>query len=114
MRRAILILFVVGALQSAVAADDMLKLVRTIPLDKVEGRIDHMSITPDGRHLFVAALGNNSVEIVDTQGGLLAGGIGKIKEPQGVRYIGGSKRLAVASGGDDNLRVYDDALSLVG
>ena len=96
------------------AADELLKLVRTIPLEHVEGRIDHMSITPDGRHLFVAALGNNSVEVVDTEGGTLAGEIGKIKEPQGVCYIPESKKLAVASGGDGNLQIYDEALKRIG
>src|SRR4051812_23836977 len=86
----------------AFATDDFLKLVRTIPLEHVEGRIDHMAISPDGRHLFVAALGNNSVEVVDTEGGIVAGAIGKIKEPQGVAYVSKSKKLAVASGGDDS------------
>jgi DNA-binding beta-propeller fold protein YncE len=88
--------------------------VRTVPLDGVEDRIDHMSITPDGRHLFVAALGNSSVEVVDVQAGSRAGSIGGIKEPQGVFFVPESKKLAVASGGDSNLRVYDEALKLVG
>ena len=96
------------------AADELLKLVRTIPLEHVEGRIDHMSISPDDRHLFVAALGNNSVEIVDTEGGSVAGEIEKIREPQGVWYMPDSKKLAVASGGDASLGLYDSALALVG
>src|SRR5437773_268879 len=105
---------IVACSSKCLAADELLKLVRTIPLEHVEGRIDHMSITPDGRHLFIAALGNDSVEIVDAEGGVLAGGIGKIKEPQGVRYIPESKKLAVASGGDGNVRIYDEALKLIG
>jgi len=115
MKRAMLAcvaaLFVAAA---AHAADEPLKLVPTIPLDAVEGRIDHMSITPDGRHLFVAALGNSSVEVVDVQSGARAGSIGGIKEPQGVFFIPESKKLAIASGGDSNVRIYDEALKLVG
>ena len=41
------------------------QLVQTIPLDGVEGRIDHMSMDVKGGRLFVAALGNNTVQIVD-------------------------------------------------
>src|SRR4051794_15184997 len=79
------------------AADGLMTQVKTIPLHGVQGRIDHMSITPDGRHLLIAALGNSSIERVDVQEGARAGTIGNIKEPQGVFYIPDSKRLAVAS-----------------
>src|SRR5947207_9318622 len=96
------------------AADGPMTQVKTIPLNGVEGRIDHMSITPDGRQFFVAALGNNSVEVADLQGGAQAGRIGDIKEPQGVFYIPDSRKLAVASGGDGSLRVYDAALQPLG
>lgn len=95
------------------AAEESLKLVRTIPLDGVEGRIDHMCLSPEGR-LFIAALGNNSVEIVDVGSGTRAGSIANVKEPQGVAYIADSRRLAVASGQGDQCRIYDQALALVG
>ncbi len=38
-----------------------LRLMQTIPLPDVVGRIDHMAIDLKGQHLFVAALGNNSL-----------------------------------------------------
>ncbi len=41
--------------QDAVA----LRLVQTIPLPNVEGRIDHMSVDIKGQRLLIAALGNN-------------------------------------------------------
>ena len=31
----------------------------------VQGRIDHLSIDLKGKRLFVAALGNNSLEVID-------------------------------------------------
>jgi hypothetical protein len=43
-------------------AQDALTLDRTIPMPKVEGRIDHMAADVTGQRLFVAALGNNTVE----------------------------------------------------
>jgi hypothetical protein len=33
-----------------------LRMVQTIPLPNVEGRIDHMAVDPNGQRLFIAAL----------------------------------------------------------
>src|SRR5216117_958293 len=41
-----------------------LRLVQTIPLPGVAGRIDHLAVDLAGKRLFVAALGNNTVEVV--------------------------------------------------
>ena len=38
---------------------------KTIPLPGVKGRIDHLSLDADNKHPFVAALSNNTVEVVD-------------------------------------------------
>jgi DNA-binding beta-propeller fold protein YncE len=101
---------------SAVYADDkeVLQFVGTIPIEGVEGRIDHMAARPDGRRLFVAALANDLVEEIDTERKKVVGTIRGIKEPQGIYYIAKSKRLAVASGGDGNVRIYDQNSKLVG
>jgi len=40
-----------------------LELVQTIRLVDVRGRIDHLAVDPDTARLFVAALGNDSVEV---------------------------------------------------
>ena len=49
-----------------------------IPLGDVRGRIDHMSIDSAGHRLFLAALGNDSVEVVDLAQGKV---IRSVKEP---------------------------------
>ena len=46
-------------------ASEPLKLETTIPMTDVQGRIDHLSIDLKGQRLFVAALGNNSLEVID-------------------------------------------------
>ena len=46
-----------------------LRLERTIALPNVQGRIDHMAIDLAGERLFVAALGNNTLEVIDLKGG---------------------------------------------
>jgi hypothetical protein len=37
----------------------------TIPLPEVSGRLDHLTVDLKGRRLFVAALENNTVEVID-------------------------------------------------
>lgn len=50
---------------AAVAYTATLSLEQTISLPNVEGRIDHFAHDAAHHRLFVAALGNNSVEIID-------------------------------------------------
>ena len=45
--------------------EDPLRLAGTIPLPGVQGRIDHLSADVKGQRLFVAALGNNTLEVLD-------------------------------------------------
>lgn len=84
-----------------------LRLVQTIPLDGVEGRIDHLSIDSQGGRIFLAALGNNSVEVVNLQTGERVKSIRGLKEPQGVSYLPDFKRLYVANGGDGAVKIFD-------
>src|SRR4051794_21851077 len=92
-----------------------LVLERRITLPAVNGRIDHLAIDPAGQRLFVAELGNGTVEALDLAGGRSLGRIGGLKEPQGLGYVAGRDELAVATGGDGMLRFYRAAdLKLVG
>src|SRR5262245_49229187 len=84
-----------------------LKLIQTIPLSGVEGRIDHLSIDIKGQRLFVAALGNNSVEVVDLTQGKRVRSITGLNGPQGIVFVTELNRVFVASGGDGMLRAYD-------
>lgn len=83
-----------------------LVLERTIPLTGVKGRIDHLAIDPEGRRLFVAELGNGTVEAIDLASGRSAGRIAGLKEPQGLGYLSSRGELAVATGGDGMVRFY--------
>lgn len=84
-----------------------LKLASVVPLPKVKGRIDHLSIDVKGQRLFVAALGNNTVEVVDVKGSKLLHTIPGLEEPQGIAYLPKMNRLFVANGGDGSLRLFD-------
>ncbi len=91
-----------------------LTLLRTLPLQGVEGRIDHLSLDANGSRLFVAALGNNTVEVLDPVSGERVGIITGPLEPQGVVVVPNSSALVVASGADGMCRVYDRSLNLTG
>ena len=72
-----------------------LKLEATIPMADVQGRIDHLSIDLKGQRLFVAALGNNSLAIVDLKRNKLIHSISGLAEPQGIAYLPSSNRTFV-------------------
>ena len=84
-----------------------LRLEREIPLPGVEGRIDHLSADIAGQRVFVAALGNGTLEIVDLAEGKRTAEIKGLKEPQGVAYAPASGAVYVASGGDGTVRSFD-------
>jgi DNA-binding beta-propeller fold protein YncE len=84
-----------------------LRLERTIPLPGVKGRIDHLAFDADSQRVFVAALGNNTVEVIDFKSGKLIHTIGGLAEPQGVIYQPEKKRLWIANGGDGTVRIFD-------
>jgi YVTN family beta-propeller protein len=84
-----------------------LRLVGTVPMPQVEGRIDHMSIDVKGQRLFVAALGNNTLEIIDVKNRKQVHTISGLREPQGIAYLPATNRLNVANGGDGSLRAFD-------
>jgi DNA-binding beta-propeller fold protein YncE len=100
-------LLVLSGVSLRCSGKDLLRLEKEIPLPGVEGRIDHFAADDTGQRLFIAALGNGSVEIVDVQKGERTAEIKGLKEPQGTFYDVKTNRLYVATGGDGKLRVYD-------
>jgi len=82
-------------------------LVQTIPLNGVEGRIDHMSMDVTGKRLFIAALGNNTVEVVDLKQGNVVHSLSGFSEPQGVCFVPEFNLLVVANGGDGRCLFFD-------
>lgn len=83
-----------------------LVLERTIPLAGVTGRIDHLAADARQSRVFVAELGNGSVDVVDLTSGQVRR-IADLKSPQGLGYVEGRDELVVASGGDGSVRFFD-------
>lgn len=90
----------------AVAA--ALELTSTIGMPGVKGRIDHLSVDVRGHRLFVAALGNDTVEVLDTQHNARRSITG-LGEPQGVLYLPDSGALVIANGSANRIDVVDGA-----
>lgn len=83
-----------------------LTLETMIPLPHTSGRIDHLAIDLARKRLFVAELGNGTVDVVDLDKGQAVHRITGLREPQGVLYVPLADRLAVASAGDGTLRLF--------
>lgn len=88
-------------------AASLLRLEKTVELPDVQGRIDHMSVDVKGQRLFVSALGNNTVEVIDVKEGKRIKTISGLKEPQGVLYVSDDDRLYVANAKDGSVEIFD-------
>lgn len=100
-----LVLAFAAALQAAEPGP--LHQVQTIPLPNVEGRIDHFGVDVQGHRLFVSALGNNTLEVLDLRAGRRLTSITGLKEPQGVFFVPKVNKLFVANGEDGTCSVFD-------
>src|SRR6202790_3787354 len=91
-----------------------LQLEEQIPVPSVAGRIDHFSADAKRKRLFVSALGNNSLEVIDVFAGRVIHSIKGLAEPQGPLYVPAVDKLYVANAEDGKVRVYDGATYTVG
>lgn len=86
-----------------------LQLEEQIPVPNVAGRLDHFTGDVKRRRLFVSALGNNTVEVIDVFAGKVVHSIKGLAQPQGPLYVPGVDKLYVANAEDGKVRVYDGA-----
>src|SRR5882762_5326688 len=91
------------------ARESPLVLESTISLDNVSGRIDHLAVDLARKHLFVAELGNNSVDAIDLTTRKVIHRISGLDEPQGIAYLPQGDLIVIANGGDGAVRFYSGA-----
>src|SRR5258708_2681573 len=96
-----------GCMTATNAEEKALKLKQTIALPGVEGRIDHLAFDGAGERLFVCALGNNTVEVLDLRKGERIHSITGLGAPQGVAYVPEFDRLFVANDKGGIFKIYD-------
>jgi DNA-binding beta-propeller fold protein YncE len=105
--RAFMILVLAYAALAGAQTPQPLRLEKSIEMPDVQGRIDHLSIDVKSHRLFVSALGNNTLEVLDVNAGKRLKTISQLKEPQGVLYVPDTDRLYVANGDGGSVRIFD-------
>jgi YVTN family beta-propeller protein len=102
---AILFCFTSGC--KAQSQTNSLQLIETISLQNVSGRIDHLSFNNEKNLVFVAALGNNTVEVVDLKNKKVIHSIKNLHEPQGVAFVSENNSLVVANGDNGECDIFN-------
>lgn len=104
-----LVLFGCVVLSLNAAETNVLKLFKTIPLPGVKGRFDHFAMDAQGGRLFVAALGNDTLEVLDVAAGQHLKSIPGLHKPTGVVYLPELNQIGVANGADGSFKLFDGA-----
>jgi DNA-binding beta-propeller fold protein YncE len=86
---------------------------QVIPLPGVEKRIDHLAVDPAGKRLFVSALGNGTLEVIDLQAGRRVRSVPGLKEPQGVAFLPALHKIVVANTGGTVVAFEDPTFKLI-
>ncbi len=105
--RAVAISLVSLAASGTVVGQSPLVLVQHIPLSNVNGRIDHMAVDRDQQRLYVAALGNNTVEVIDLHTGQRSTSLSGVHEPQGIAVAPELKRVVIANGAGGEVQIRE-------
>jgi DNA-binding beta-propeller fold protein YncE len=105
MRVGVVVLAILLVTVHAGTMQEPLAFVRAVELPHVEGRIDHLAFDPASQRLYVAALGNNSVEVLDAGAGTHLKSLPGFREPQGIAVIPDIKSVAVANGKGDGVQL---------
>src|SRR5437879_12636229 len=84
-----------------------LKLIQKIPLPSVKGRIDHISVDLQGRRLFLAALGNGTMEVIDLAAAKPLHTITGFKDAQAALYVPETNLIFISDGELNLVNVYD-------
>jgi DNA-binding beta-propeller fold protein YncE len=74
----------------------------------VQGRIDHFAVDSAGQRLFVSALVNHTLEVLDVAGAKPITSIPGLNEPQGVAYLPSLHRIVVATRAGGTVTSFDD------
>ena len=103
----ILASFLAAAL--SVYAAEPLSLRAKVLLPGVKGRFDHFAADPKSGRMFVAALGNNTLEVIDARNANRIQSVSGMSAPAGVCYIPDQNLIGVANGGRGTLDLLDGA-----
>ncbi len=84
-----------------------IEFVQSVPMPGVSGRIDHLALNENKHLLYVAALGNDSVEVLNLDTSKSMRSLRGHSEPQGILYLPDGDRIYVANGGSGEVSVIE-------
>jgi DNA-binding beta-propeller fold protein YncE len=93
------------SLTAGSVGQEPLRLVGAIELPRVDGRIDHLAFDSADQRLFVAALGNNTVEVLDLTRNAHLKSLPGFHEPQGIGVAVDAKTVGVANGEGEGIQL---------
>jgi DNA-binding beta-propeller fold protein YncE len=100
-----IIIFIISA--AAVCGAEPLGLKSTVALPGVKGRFDHFAVDTNAHRIFIAALGNNTLEIIDGAAAKRLHTIAGLHKPTGVAFLQNRNQIVVANGDDGTVKVFD-------
>lgn len=101
------VIFFAGLLTGRAVETPLLRLTHTIPLPGVAGRFDHFACDATMHRLVVAALGNDTAEVLDLSNYSRLKTIPSLSKPTGVLILAEPKRVFIANGNEGALRAFD-------
>src|SRR5262245_6961313 len=103
----VLAIGITAGIAASGASGQGLELAATVAMPNVKGRIDHLAADVRGRKLYVAALGNNTVEVLDTTQNRHEKSLPGFGEPQGIAYVRDQAALFVGNGSAGRVDIVD-------
>lgn len=108
MKPFIPVAFLIAAAGALPAAENgPVSFLKSIELPHVEGRIDHLAFDGRTQRLFIAALGNDSVEVIDTNAGTHITSLAHFAEPQGIAIAPDARVVMVADRRDGQVSLLN-------
>ena len=95
------------ALSQEVAAHPLHLIEQITTLSDVKGRLDHFTADPKRKRLLLAAVGNNTVHVIDAFGSTVTQTISGFEGPKSMVYISDLDKLVVISTTDAKVRFFD-------
>lgn len=102
-----LLLVSISMLSAPAQKPARLVLDRTIPLPGISGKFDHFAIDLNGKRLFAAATGVQSVLIIDLSSNKIVDSLKGFGKPHGLAWVPETGRLFVADGSKATLTIFE-------
>jgi DNA-binding beta-propeller fold protein YncE len=106
MRYGVIVSSLIACAVAVPPAGEPLATVGRIELRGVAGRFDHFAYDAAIGRVFVAALGNDSIEVIDARTGTRGTSVRGVDEPQGLAFVPPG-RLIVANGGTGDVQLRE-------